>query len=410
MAERSVVFNGGPYQSYWWNDEHLIMHPTIRAELVDEIDVCSLEAAWDKTLGVYPLLDLVPRVVEEEVVFCKAPGCVVPVRSSRHLRPGTEAVGGRAVSLTYWGATLTLSIYHSVVDTRGLLEVFRTLLALYAELHAGLATDSSRVMLEQGRAPEQYFVQSTMLIPADYTPRPVTLYRSIGRVFCDECVGEDSEDGVTVAQVCLPYAELVSVCGEQKATTDVLLLYATARSIYGMHPDDRRDLSLAVECDFRETFAVQDSIAPCSCPVPCVVTHEEVMEQSMQDALATIAARRAQQVSRDYICSHLAMENTFGLLDLKRPCIVMSGTYDVRLGEATDHLRRIEFYDCSLRTARLLRLGDSLLINLQYGRRTQAYADALVATLRELGVDAGISAQPHMVPAEVASPVVESGE
>ena len=405
-----AAFNGGPYQSYWWNDEHLSPHLTMRANMAHRIDSVALDSAWEKTLRVYPLLGLVPRVVDEEVLFFEGAGGVAPLRSRSQVAPGTEAVGGRGVSLTYWGSTLVLSAYHSLTDARGLAEVFKTLLCLYAEASTGVVAEPACSTLEEGRAPERYFVQSTMLSPRDYTPLPLTLCRSLGDVFCDERVGEDSDDGVTVAQISVPFDPLASLCAALGTSMDVLLLYVLARGVYAANPGEPRDLCMAVACDFREAFHVPASIAPCSRPMPLVVGSEQVVGRPLGEALAAVAAMRARQTSRDYVCSHLALENTYGLLNLRRACITVNCACDFDIGEAASLLKGIELFDCSLRSAWLIRLGDALLANLQFGRETARYADAFVAVLQELGMDARVSVTPYVAPVESAFPVTEPEE
>jgi hypothetical protein len=50
------------------------------------------------------------------------------------------------------------------------------------------------------------------------------------------------------------------------------------------------------------------------------------------------------------------------------------------------------------------------LANLQFGRETARYADAFVAVLQELGMDARVSVTPYVAPVESAFPVTEPEE
>ena len=48
--QREAVFNGGPFQSYWWADEHEPIHPAVTAELDRPVKPELLEKAWAETV------------------------------------------------------------------------------------------------------------------------------------------------------------------------------------------------------------------------------------------------------------------------------------------------------------------------------------------------------------------------
>jgi len=404
-GEEKIVFNGGPFQSYWWADEHEPIHPTVSAELTEPVDAETLRQAWADTLRVYPLLDCVVDDKDEEVVFFAAQGTSEPVCSAVPLCLASAATNFRAASVTYFGSTLTLSVYHSVVDEIGLMEVFKTLLSLYVARRTHTAPDPSCAMLQEGRSPQSYFVQSTMLEPSGYRPVPLLLYKDIRRVFHDETADENDANVRTSALVEADAVAFDALCKRRGVNADELFAFVVATAVCAMHPHDDRDLSLAFNTDFRGTFGVRGSIAPCSRRMPVVVTRQDMASDDPFAALDKIAATRRHQKKVDYVKSHVAMENTYAVLNLRNPCLSINYVDGTGFSGLSSQVARVSMHDYSLRSAFVLGIEERLLISLQYGRATAKYAAAIARVLRELGVDARVDVEPHTIPGESNAPV-----
>ncbi len=402
--ERTAVFNGGPFQSYWWADEHEPVHLSIRARLDHGVDPAALERAWERTLRVYPLLDLVPDDEDEEVLFFAGKGESRPVRSRIPLRPAGEAVLGRGFALTWFEDTVTLTCYHSLADEHGLNEIFRTLLACYFSDRTGSAPVPGAVP-EEGRRPEEYFVQNTVLPAGGFEPLPVALYRDIREIYLDPDAANADGSAGTAGTAAVPLGAWQALCESSGVSSESLLLGFMAEAVRGMDPGDGRKLCLGAMTDFRDTFSVPETIAPCSKKMPVILSPEETAGHG-PDIARRIERIRAGQRTDAYIRSHVAMENTYSVLNIRNACFSLQfcGAFD--LGEDTRHVLDLTMWDYSLRSAFALRLGDELRISFQYGEATRRYMDVFAAALREAGADARTAAEPAPIPAEAEQPVL----
>ncbi|MDO4537783.1 MAG: hypothetical protein Q4B54_06435 [Coriobacteriales bacterium] len=395
------AFNAGPYQSYWWADEHRSIHPTIKAELSEPVDSRALDQAWMETLRVYPLLDHCVSVVDQEVIFTQREGVNKPISSSARPPLASEAVAFRAASLTYHENAIVLSIYQTLVDALGLVEVFKTLLCLYMRECGHATDDMADAVLQTARLPEDYFVQNTVLELGDYTPVPVMLYRDSLRIFHDDSVAKGGEPPVTSAQLSVPASEFDQLSDRFGATSEVLVAHIVAKSIYALYPEERCDLCMSFGTDFRPTFGLAHTIAPCSKQMPAIISRHDTVLLNTADALKEISRLRDRQLSDDYVKTYVALDNTYGYLQPRNVSCSLSPVGEV--GSAGGHVTRVAVYDFSSNTAFLLRLGEQMLISLQYGYATKRYARSIMATLRDLGITVHMVEAPHEVSPESLS-------
>ncbi len=406
INNKEAVFNGGPFQSYWWADEHEPVHPAIRAELKDNIDPEILEKAWEDTKKVYPLIDLIPDDYDEEVLFFKSEGESKPIKSKNALKLVSDAVKYRGVSLTYFVNTASLSAYHSVVDEKGLIEIFRTLMNFYISAFKETAADVPSVMTKNNRKPEEYYIQNTMLLSNDYAPQPIKLYRDIREIFNDTSVVSDENCAVTSGELDIPFSSYDELCKKYGVSADEMFVYAMAKSVYEMYPEERKKLSFGVMTDFRSTFDVPETIAPCSKKMPVVLTYEDVCGQDMKNALENISGIRNYQKSDDYIRSHVALENTYSVLNIRNACLSVNFCGEFEIGENTSYIQNITMTDYSIRSVFMIRLGDNIKVSFQYGNATGKYMDAVKKTLDGFGIQSKITVSPYPVSAESDKPIV----
>lgn len=405
IDNKEAIFNGGPFQSYWWADEHEPVHPTIKAELNHTIDCAALERAWENTKRVYPLIDLIPDDYDEEVIFFKSDGDSRPIKSRNTLKIVSEASLYRGVSLTYYGSTITLSLYHSIADEQGLNEIFKTLMYYYLCAYTN-TSDDTPVMTKENRVPEEYYIQNTMLNCSDYKPQPVKLYKDIRHIFNDMSVVNDENCAITIGEMEISFKEYDELCKNTGSSPDELFTYVMAKTIYNMYPDEKNKLSFGLMTDFRETFNVSDTIAPCSKKMPLVLTYDDVMNCTMNTAIRKITDTRQYQKSADYIKSHVALENTYSVLNIRNACLSInfSGAFDI--GEKNSYIRNISMHDYSIRSVFMMLLNDTIKVSFQYGTATDKYMNAVKDTLNGLGIKADITAKAYPVSAETEKPIV----
>lgn len=406
VDNKEVVFNGGPFQSYWWADEHEPIHLAIKAELPDTVDPDVLERAWEDTKKVYPLIDLVPDDYDEEVVFFKGEGISRPIKSKIALHLAKEVTMYRGFSLTYFQNVITLSAYHSLADEKGLSEIFRTLLNFYISYCTDMPAEAEGVMMKESRQPGAYFIQNTMLQPKEYKPQAVKLYKDIREVFNDDTISADENAAVTVGKMDIPFQAYNEMCQKYNAGLDEFFLYVMARTIYAMYPSERKKLCFGVMTDFRDTFGVGDTIAPCSKKMPVILSYDDVNGCDIKTALDHIAGIRAYQKSDDYIKSHVALENTYSVLNIRNACLSVNFSSEFDIGRNTSFIKDITMFDYSTRSVFMIRLGDMLKVSFQYGCATGKYMNGVSKILNELGIKASITAEPYPVRAEAEEPIV----
>ncbi len=406
FENKDVVFNGGPFQSYWWADEHEPIHLAVKAELTNTVNADILEKAWEDTKRVYPLIDLIPDDYDEEVVFFEGEGESKPIHSKALPKLAKEVTLYRGVCLTYFENTVTLNAYRSIVDEKGLTEVFKTLLNFYISAYKNVSVNADGVMTKQNRQPQEYFIQSTMLSPEDYTPQPVKLYKDIHEMFVDTSVVNDESCAITVGETEIAANDFDALCEKTGLSVDELFVYVTAKAVYDMYPEERKKLSFGIATDFRKVFDIFDTIAPCSKKVPFVLSYDDVCGSNLIAATRKIGEMRAYQKSDDYIKSHVALENTYSVLNIKNACLSVNFVGNFDIGEKNEYIKNITMTDYSLRSVFMIRLKEKLKISFQYGSATEKYMNAIVKTLCELGVQAKVTAKPYPVSAENDSPIV----
>lgn len=403
---KEVVFNAGPFQSYWWADEHEPIHPSIKAELTDEVDSDSLEKAWADTKKVYPVIECIPDDYDEEVIYYKSEGVSRPVQSKSTLQLVKDVTLYRGFSLVYFGNTVTLSAYHSLADEKGLVEIFKTLMNFYVSYYTNTPADNPYVMMKENRRPGEYCIQSTMLDPKDYRSQSVKLYKDIREIFNDTSVLNDENCAVTVREIDVSFSDFDDVCKETGSSPEEFFTGIMAKTIYNMYPDERKTLSFGIMTDFRETFGVHETISPCSKKMPLILPYEHISSSDIKTLAKEITGIRVYQKSDDYIKSHVALENTYSVLNIRNACLSVNYFGEFYIGEKTSYIKSITISDYSIRSVFMVRLGDIIKISFQYGSATDKYMNAVLKTINGLGIQAKVTAEAYPVRAEAEKPIV----
>ena len=213
----------------------------------------------------------------------------------------------------------------------------------------------------------------------------------------------------------------------------------TARTVYELYTNERRALSLDMLTDFRGAFGIRSSIAPCSKHLPMIVSYDEVMEGSFEEAVQRICSLRETQTSDDYLKSYLALDNTYAVLGQKRPAAAVaymdvlspalqrmasssgmsdaqgseaekigSGTArelmsesDVNAVETGLPIRQVAVSYLEKRSVLMIGYGESMWIYLQFGDRTEDYTNAMMRVLENVGIEATVITEARRVPVEI---------
>ncbi|MCR4749984.1 MAG: hypothetical protein K5877_09360 [Lachnospiraceae bacterium] len=380
---KNAVYNGGPFQSYWWADEHEPIHPAIRVSLKDPINEDMIKEAWEKLKGHYPLIDCIADDYDEEILFFKGEGESVPIKTDHIPRIAGEAIKNRGFVLTFFENTLTLSAYHSLADEIGLMHLVSELLTAYFTKknrgETGSQTD------EVSARPEEYFVQNTMLSPTDFKPQTLVLYHDIANIFMDPKTGND-EKGINTGSLIFPAGSFEKICDKYNISADEMMILVMAKAVHRLFPEERRALSFGVMTDFRGTFDMKKTIAPCSKRMPLVLEYEDVIQRE-EHLAKQIAEKRAIQTSDDYIKSHVALENSYAVLNIRNVCTNINYAGCLNIGEFTSEICGVSVSDYSANTLFLVKSGERIYVSMQYGKETDRYMTAARNVLTELGIN-----------------------
>ncbi|MBO4395334.1 MAG: hypothetical protein J5819_03195 [Eubacterium sp.] len=427
--KKDAVFRGGPMQSFWYADEHYPYHLKAFAVLDSDVDPVHLKKAWDRTKQIYPVIDMAMQVFDEDIYFFDvSPEIGNTDESDAPVCPGGEATAGRAMALTFSGKTITLTAYHSLVDEFGIRQVLATLLRAYLCDFPGSFDPEFK--------PEDIFIQNTMLAPEDYKPQPLTLYGNSADIFYDDSIPYDMDEPMTASCIRVSRRAFMEIAG---SCPEAVLSAITARTVYELYTNERRALSLDMLTDFRGAFGIRSSIAPCSKHLPMIVSYDEVMEGSFEEAVQRICSLRETQTSDDYLKSYLALDNTYAVLGQKRPAAAVaymdvlspalqrmasssgmsdaqgseaekigSGTArelmsesDVNAVETGLPIRQVAVSYLEKRSVLMIGYGESMWIYLQFGDRTEDYTNAMMRVLENVGIEATVITEARRVPVEI---------
>jgi hypothetical protein len=400
--DREAVFNGGPFQSYWWADEHEAVHPAVSVTLADAVRPDALEGAWQAVKKAYPVTDLNPDDYDEEILFFQGEGKGGPLMSRENIRPVSRAADGRGFVLTWFENRITLGAYHSLVDEIGLVRIFSDFLKVYAAIRRGTAGEAEKMLAE--KKTETCFVQSTMLVPKDYQPQKIMLYDSIRDIFTDPEAVNDPE-GITSGRLVFSGESFDALCRRHGANEEEMLAYVFAKAVYALFPEENRKLSFGIMTDFRKVFGVEESIAPCSRRMPLVLSRD-VLRKTPEEGIRLIAQIRERQKEENYVKSHVAMENSYAVLNLRNISVCINYAGQPEIGEGMPEIVDVGMSDASSDSVFSLRCGGKIYLSLQFGRRTAEYADAAAECLQAMGISDVEKKELRTIPAEVSAPVL----
>lgn len=399
---RREVFNGGPMSPFWWLDHETAYHNKFQVTLDHEVDPSLLAAAWDKTKRVYPLIDWVPDLVGGDVVFFEDERDNPPLCSPVPVSPGTEACAGRAFSVTYWGRNVTMSAFHSIVDGGGINQIFSTLVYAYLCLRTGEEDAEPPVEMREGRAPETYFRPLSTVDLGEFEPQPLVTFRRRKGMFDDLDAAPDENGNVFMCRIKLQGSskEFIDACRRIGANPSTLMCLVMARAAYRLHPQRRGDLSFVLTMSARAAFGIPESIANCSANLLIPVCYDDVMDDDLSRPARMVRSTIDSQRSMDFIKTLFSFYETYDWILAKRYAVLTyMGT--IGFGMHSKHVESFEMTDESTDSMFLMELNGSFYILLQFGKVTQAYAEAIVDIIEELGGAASIDLPSHVVDKDV---------
>ena len=399
---REVVFNGGPMSPFWWLDHETAYHNKFQVTLDHEVDASLLAFAWDKTKRVYPLIDWVPDLVDGDVVFYEDERENGPICSPVPVCPGTEACAGRAFSLTYWGRTVTMSAFHSIVDGGGINKIFSKLMYAYLGLQAGEGDLGALAELREGREPQAYFRPLSTMDLGEFELQPLVTFRKRKGMFDDLDAVPDADGHIHMSRIKIQASadEFINSCRYIGANPSTLMCLIMAKAAYRLHPRRFGDLVFVLTMSARSVLGVPESIANCSTNLLIPVCHDDVMGEDVRGAAHKVRSVINSQRSVDYIKTLSAFYETYDWIFAKRYAVL---TYmgSIDFGPHTWHVESFEMTDESTDSMFLTELNGEFYLLLQFGKATQAYTEAIVDIIADYGGVATIDLPTHAIDKDV---------
>ena len=401
-------------------------HLRYTAELDHEIDGGLLAEAWERTKRVYPLIDAVlvfdrgdlddyksiknedrPSYCHDHMYLAAAEkGENVPVKTKVPVAPGTAAVGGRLVCISYYGNSVSLSAYHTLVDGGGMNMIFSTFLYAYLALYTGHEDPSPVVELREGREIAEYYTPSLfdLVYARDYTPMPIYALPRGCKGFRDPEMANEA-GRLLAADLAVNAADFMALCKSSGANPSSMLCVLIAKATRDLYPEGWDSLAYNLTVSVRKAFGLENAISnSVSCAAACI-TREELEQETLAAVSQKVRRDLDSQRGWDYFASFYRVFDTYRYTPVFIPRTV---TYigGLNVGENNRHITGFSMAangDCNLY---LMQLNDRFHLCLEYGRATGKYLDAFVRVFSELGVRAEITRSQYEVDPDVEEPVL----
>ncbi|MCR4749980.1 MAG: hypothetical protein K5877_09340 [Lachnospiraceae bacterium] len=425
MDKSRVLYDLGPvHGSNIIQDILIPIHIRTSVTVDHKVDGGLLKQAWERTKRVYPIIDSIlgydqddPSVYMDPVSAAKyakdhiyliraEEGTNEPIETKVPVSPATEAVGNRLLAVSYYDNTITIGMYHRLVDGGGLNMVFNTLLYAYLALYTGHEDDDPVVELTEGRAIEEYYISDTpqFIFSKAYTPTPLYTLPVGCRGFCDEDMVND-ENEVLLGNIAFSASEFIKLCKDNGANPSAMICTLAAKAAYNLNPEEKNDIVFGVSVSEKKILGIEKSIANAVGIGIAYTTRENVENKPLADIAGKIRADIDYQRTKDHYLSHYHVFQSYKqVLNFKYRTITYIGSINVG-----DNNHKI--IDSCLSTYGdnnlfLMQLNDKFYISLQYGKATEKYLTEFERIFTGLGIECEIIHHAATVPFDVKEAVL----
>jgi len=322
-----------------------------------------------------------------------------PIQSAAPIAPGTEACAGRAFVLTYYGRTVAMRSFHSVVDGGGINAIFSTLLYTYLSSYTGVRDQVPTVELREGRSPESYYASLASMDMSDFEQQPLVTYTKRKGMFRDLDMAPDDEGNVQLARLRFCATDFMSACKRIGANPSAMMCVLMAKAAYELHPQRTGNLGFMLTMSARNAFGIPDSIANCSTNMLLPVEHDDIVASDLRPAVKKIRANIDLQRSTDYIKTQASFYETYDWMVSEGYCLLTYiGALDI--GANTGHIVDFEMTDDAVSSLFMIELNGDFVLSLQLGKATGKYLDVITKDLHMFGVQSETVSSPQRITPE----------
>lgn len=397
------------------------VHIRYTAVLDHEIDDELIVKAWDRTKRIYPIVDSVLAFDEGDVDFYKSPefyknpkmmekyieghmylvkpesGSNDPVKTKIPVAPGSDAVGGRPLCVSYFGNTVSVSMYHSVVDGGGFNMIVSSFLYAYLALYTGHEDDTPVVEVTEGREAKEYYQGATMdyIFSQEYTPTPVFTLPAYCRGFIDSDMVMD--DGrVYSGNINVSVNDFIGFCKKTGANPSSAMCAVLAKAAYSLNSSEKGDIVFDLTVSARKALGLEKSVSNVISLAVAYTSRDDIENKTIGEVAKKIRGDVDQQRTRDYILSFRRMLYTYKHSPLYKSR-TMTYIGSVNIGDNNAHILDFSLETNSIYNLFMIQLNDNFVLTLQYGMATEKYLNELNKIFSELGIKAEITRSSHIV-------------
>jgi hypothetical protein len=377
-------------------DHYNDIHIRFTAELDHEIDALLMEKAWERTIKVYPVIGCVIEMEGKDLFFYKADGENKAIKSKAPINPGSDLVSNCVITATYYGNTVSVSAYHTMVDGGGLNEIFKTLLYFYISSYTGIYDEPVTVQIAEGRTAQEYYKTVSPDELGDFTLMPLHAMPYL-REFAEDEEMEGEEDGSKAfASIKFPVDIFIGKCKEIGANPTAMLAILTSKAFYALNPDERKDIFFEITTSVRKTFGAEGCISNCTSDVYADVAYEDVIKGDIRDFVKKFRTELDSQRTDDYIKTKRLLTSTYELNCVNKK-ITLTYVGKIDIGENTKHITNFEMPTNAAQLVLLMQIGGEFYLMLELGKATQKYIENMEKQLNEMGVKTTTASKLHNV-------------
>lgn len=376
----------GPRNLLWLMDHYNDIHIRFTAELDHEIDEELIEKAWEKTINVYPCIGCVIEMEGKELFFYKADGENKAIKSKAPINPGSDLVSNCVITATYYGNKVSVSAYHTMVDGRGLNEIFKTLLYFYISSYTGVFDEPVTVQTKEGRAPEEYYKTVSPDELGEFTPVPLYTMPYLKEYAEDPDMEADEDGSKYFASISFSADAFIGECKKIGANPTAMLAFLTSKAFYALNPKEQKDLFFEITTSVRKTFGAEGCISNCTSDVIAQMCYNDIVNGDEAELVRKFRAEMNSQRSDDYVKTKRQLSSTYELNCVSKK-ITLTYIGKIDIGENTKHIIGFEMSTNAAQLVMLMQIGNKFLLMLEFGKATGKYINTLDEILTEMGIE-----------------------
>ena len=308
------------------------------------------------------------------------------IKSKAPINPGSDLVSNCVITATYYGNKVSVSAYHTMVDGRGLNEIFKTLLYFYISSYTKVFDEPVTVQTKEGRAPEEYYKTVSPDELGEFTPVPLYTMPYLKEYAEDPDMEADEDGSKYFASISFSADAFIGECKKIGANPTAMLAFLTSKAFYALNPKEQKDLFFEITTSVRKTFGAEGCISNCTSDVIAQMCYNDIVNGDEAELVRKFRAEMNSQRSDDYVKTKRQLSSTYELNCVSKK-ITLTYIGKIDIGENTKHIIGFEMSTNAAQLVMLMQIGNEFLLMLEFGKATGKYINKLDEILTEMGIE-----------------------